>query len=236
MGAPRTGAGHVLDLAAMLGSLAVAGLLTLRIEWGARFNAAMVIIKIAAVVLVIAAGLPHVHTANWHPFMPYGFGGVVEGAAVVFFAVFGYDTLTTAAEEARDPQRQLPRAVLLSLAISLALYITMSLVLAGLVRYDTLNNAAPVAAAFTAILISIISLKLFVYQNGLEPWPLPSKGMLPLFVRALCRRLGTVRRLDGARPSALLFVRSPAGLNRVSGFRYCHFLIMGWPAPLAGIG
>jgi basic amino acid/polyamine antiporter, APA family len=151
MGAPRTGAGHVLDLAAMLGSLGVAGLLTLRIEWGARFNAAMVAIKIAAVILVIAAGLPYVHTANWHPFMPYGFGGVVDGAAVVFFAVFGYDTLTTAAEEARDPQRQLPRAVLLSLAISLALYITMSLVLTGLVRYDTLNNAAPVAAAFTAI-------------------------------------------------------------------------------------
>jgi basic amino acid/polyamine antiporter, APA family len=151
MGAPRTGAGHVLDLAAMLGSLGVAGLLTLRIEWGARFNAAMVAIKIAAVILVIAAGLPYVQTANWHPFMPYGFGGVVDGAAVVFFAVFGYDTLTTAAEEARDPQRQLPRAVLLSLGISLALYITMSLVLTGLVRYDTLNNAAPVAAAFTAI-------------------------------------------------------------------------------------
>ena len=151
MGASGTGRGHVLDLPAMLGSLAVAGLLTLRIEWGARFNAAMVAIKIAAVILVIAAGLPYVHTANWHPFMPYGFGGVVEGAAVVFFAVFGYDTLTTAAEEARDPQRQLPRAVLLSLAISLALYITMSLVLTGLVRYDTLNNAAPIAAAFTAI-------------------------------------------------------------------------------------
>jgi len=135
----------------MLGSLAVAGLLTLRIEWGARFNMTMVIIKIAAVVLVIAAGLPHVRTANWHPFMPYGFGGVAEGAAVVFFAVFGYDTLTTAAEEARDPQRQLPRAVLLSLAISLVLYIAMSLVLTGVVRYDTLNGAAPVAAAFTAI-------------------------------------------------------------------------------------
>ena len=73
--------------------------------------------------------------------MPYGFGGVVEGAAVVFFAVFGYDTLTTAAEEARDPQRQLPRAVLLSLAVSLTLYIAMSLVLTGIVRYDTLNNA-----------------------------------------------------------------------------------------------
>jgi APA family basic amino acid/polyamine antiporter len=151
MGAAGTGEGHVLDLAAMLGSLAVAGLLTLRIEWGARFNTAMVILKVAAVILVIAAGLPRVRTENWHPFMPYGFAGVAEGAAVVFFAVFGYDTLTTAAEEARDPQRQLPLAVVLSLTISLALYIAMALVLTGLVRYDTLNTAAPVAAAFTAI-------------------------------------------------------------------------------------
>lgn len=151
MGASGTGSGHVVDVAAMLGSLAVAGLLTLRIEWGARINTTMVVIKIAAVVLVIAAGLRYVDPANWHPFMPYGFGGVVEGAAVVFFAVFGYDTLTTAAEEARDPQVQLPRAVLLSLAISLTLHIAMSLVLTGLVRYDTLNTPAPVAAAFTAI-------------------------------------------------------------------------------------
>jgi basic amino acid/polyamine antiporter, APA family len=151
MGAPGTGAGHVLDLPAMAGSLATAGLLTLHIEWGARFNMAMVIIKLAAVVLVVAAGLPHVNTANYHPFMPFGFGGVAEGAAVVFFAVFGYDTLTTAAEEAKDPQRQLPRAVLLSLAISLVLYIAMALVLTGIVRYDQLNSAAPVAAAFTAI-------------------------------------------------------------------------------------
>ncbi len=151
MGAPGTGPGRVLDLPAMLGSLSVAGLLVLHIEWSARFNTAMVIIKLAAVVLVVAAGLPHVHTANWHPFMPFGFGGVAEGAAVVFFAVFGYDTLTTAAEEAKDPQQQLPRAVLLSLAISLTLYIAMSLVLTGIVRYDSLNSAAPVAAAFTAI-------------------------------------------------------------------------------------
>jgi APA family basic amino acid/polyamine antiporter len=151
MGAAGTGSGHVVDVAAMVGSLAVAGLLTLRIEWGARINTVMVVIKIAAVVLVVAAGLPHIDPANWHPFMPYGFGGVVEGAAVVFFAVFGYDTLTTAAEEARDPQKQLPRAVLLSLAVSLVLYIAMSLVLTGMVRSDTLNTPAPVAAAFTAI-------------------------------------------------------------------------------------
>jgi APA family basic amino acid/polyamine antiporter len=151
MGAPGTGGGHIVDLPAMLASLSVAGLLTLRIEWGARFNATMVIIKIAAVVLVIVAGAPYVRASNWSPFMPYGFGGVVEGAAVVFFAVFGYDTLTTAAEEARDPQRQLPIAVVLSLVVSLALYIAMSFVLTGVAPYQSLNTAAPVATAFTSI-------------------------------------------------------------------------------------
>jgi APA family basic amino acid/polyamine antiporter len=151
MGAPDAALGHVVDLPAMLACLAVAGLLTLRIEWGARFNTTMVVLKIAAVMLVIVAGAPYVRVENWRPFMPYGFGGVVEGAAVVFFAVFGYDTLTTAAEEARDPQRQLPLAVLLSLAISLTLYIAMSFVLTGVVSYRTLNNSAPVATAFASI-------------------------------------------------------------------------------------
>ena len=150
-GAPGTGAGHALDLFAALGALGVAGLLTLRIEWGARFNTTMVVIKIAAVLLVIVAGLPYIRFENWTPFMPFGFSGVTEGAAVVFFAVFGYDTLTTAAEEARAPQRDIPRAVLLSLAVSLTLYVAMALVLTGVVRYDTLNNPAPVATAFASL-------------------------------------------------------------------------------------
>jgi len=150
-GAPGSGAGHVVDLVAIIGSAGVAGLLTLHIEWGARFNMTMVVLKIAAVLLVIAAGLPHVDPAHWHPFMPFGFNGVVNGAAVVFFAVFGYDTLTTAAEEARNPQQALPRAVILSLAVSLVLYVAMALVLTGMVRYDSLNSAAPVSAAFAKI-------------------------------------------------------------------------------------
>ncbi len=150
-GAPGTGPGRLVDLLAVLGCLGVAGLLTLRVEYGARFSAAMVLLKVAAVLLVIAAAFPYVDTANWRPFMPFGFSGVVEGAAVVFFAVFGYDTLTTAAEEATDPQRDLPRAVLLSLAISLTLYVAMSLALTGIVRYDTLNTPAPAASAFAAI-------------------------------------------------------------------------------------
>ncbi|KAF0213373.1 MAG: amino acid permease APC superfamily [Methylocystaceae bacterium] len=150
-GAPGTGAGRVVDLFAALGALGVAFLLTLRVELGARFNTAMVVVKIAAALLVIVAGIPYVRVENWTPFMPFGFSGVAQGAAVVFFAVFGYDTLTTAAEEARAPQRDVPRAVLLSLVVALTLYIAMSLVLTGIVRYDTLDNPAPVATAFTSL-------------------------------------------------------------------------------------
>ena len=74
------GEGYVIDLVAVMGALGVAGLLTLRIEWGARFNTTMVILKIAAVLLVIFAAAPHIDPANWRPFMPFGFDGVVEGA------------------------------------------------------------------------------------------------------------------------------------------------------------
>ncbi len=207
-GAPGTGQGHLLDLMAVLGSLGVAGLLTLQIEWGARFNTLMVVLKIAAVLLVIAAGLPHVQAANWHPFMPFGFGGVVNGAAVVFFAVFGYDTLTTAAEEARDPQRQLPRAVLLSLAISLVLYVAMALVLTGMVHYDRLNSAAPVAAAFfdvglrwvalivsVAAVVGLLSVMLAFMLGCARIWFAMSRdGLLPSWFSKVHPRFRTPHR------------------------------------------
>jgi len=168
-GAPGSGEGRVFNVIAAVVALAVAGLLTLRTEWGARFNTVVVAIKVLGVALVIVVGAFHVDPANWVPFIPdevvdangiphYGFSGVVAAAAVVFFAVFGYDTLTTAAEEARDPQRDLPRAVLLSLGISMALYIAISLVLTGIAPYATLNNDAPVANAFKALGMPWISI------------------------------------------------------------------------------
>ncbi|HET7175038.1 MAG TPA: amino acid permease [Gammaproteobacteria bacterium] len=150
-GAAGSGPGHEFDLIAALAALAIALLLTVRTEWGARFNTAIVAAKIAGILLVILAGIAYVDPANWHPFMPFGYHGVLAGAAVVFFAVFGYDTLTTAAEEAKNPQRDLPWAVVLSLAIAMVLYLGLSLVLTGIVPSSTLNNAAPVANAFAAI-------------------------------------------------------------------------------------
>jgi basic amino acid/polyamine antiporter, APA family len=150
-GAVGSGPGHVFDVIAAAVVLAIALLLTVRTEWGARFNTAIVAVKIAGILLVILAGVAYVKPEHWHPFMPFGFHGVLAGAAVVFFAVFGYDTLTTAAEEAKDPQRDLPWAVVLSLGIAMVLYLAMCMVLTGIVPSVSLNNAAPVANAFSAI-------------------------------------------------------------------------------------
>ncbi len=161
-GAMGTGEGRVFNLVATLVTLGVSALLIFRTEWGARFNTFVVAIKVAAVLLVIGIGIFHVNPANWHPFIPerivgadgvghFGLQGVATAAAIVFFAVFGYDTLTTAAEESKNPQRDLPRAVLLSLGISMAMYLAVSMVLTGIAHYSTLNTDAPVADAFKGL-------------------------------------------------------------------------------------
>ncbi|HEX6833676.1 MAG TPA: amino acid permease, partial [Rudaea sp.] len=160
-GAIGTGEGHYFNVIAAAITLVVAGLLTVRTEWGARFNTAIVIIKVIGALLVIGIGAFMVDPANWHPFVPpavvdangqshFGWNGVLTAASVVFFAVFGYDTLTTAAEEAKNPQRDLPRAVVASLAISMVLYIAISFVLTGMVPYIHLGGPAPVSEAFAA--------------------------------------------------------------------------------------
>jgi basic amino acid/polyamine antiporter, APA family len=135
----------------MVVSLAISGLLTLGIKGASKFNNLMVIIKLAIILIIIAVGSFYIDSANWYPFMPFGFEGIMSRAALVFFAVFGYDTLTTAAEESKNPQRDLPRAVVISLTIALCLYIGMSLVITGVAPYDTLNHAVPVAQAFSHI-------------------------------------------------------------------------------------
>ena len=161
-GAMGTGEGRVFNVIAAVVAMAVAVLLTFRTEWGVRLNTVAVVIKVIGILLVIIVGAHYVNPDNWVPFIPtqvidadgvahYGFQGVVTAAAVVFFAVFGYDTLTTAAEEAKNPQRDLPRAILLSLGISMLLYLTISMVLTGVAHYSTLNNDAPVANAFGAL-------------------------------------------------------------------------------------
>jgi len=172
-GAVGSGEGHVFNLIAALVAMGVAVLLTAKTEVGARLNTAVVAVKVIGVALVIVIGAFYVDPSNWVPFVPeeivdaegirrYGWHGVTAAAAVVFFAVFGYDTLTTAAEEARNPQRDLPRAILLSLAISMLLYLTISMVLTGIAHYSTLGNKAPVAVAFGDLGLEWISVAISV--------------------------------------------------------------------------
>lgn len=218
-GAIGTGEGRVFNVIAALVTLAVAALLVFRTEWGARFNTVVVAIKVAAVVLVIGIGVFYVNPANWHPFIPervvgpdgvghFGFNGVATAAAIVFFAVFGYDTLTTAAEESKNPQRDLPRAVLLSLGISMAMYLAVSMVLTGIAHYSTLNTEAPVADAFkglglhwVAVTISVAAVfglisVLFAFMLGAARiwFALARDGLLPGWFAKVHPTYGTPHR------------------------------------------
>jgi len=218
-GAIGTGDGRVFNVIAALVTLAVAALLVMRTELGARFNTLVVAIKVFAIVLVIGVGVFYINPANWHPFIPervvgpdgvghFGFKGVVTAAAVVFFAVFGYDTLTTAAEESKNPQRDLPRAVLLSLGVSMAFYLAVSMVLTGMVPYVNLNTDAPVADAFKSVGLHWISAAisvsavvgiasvLFAFMLGAARiwFALSRDGLLPSWFAKVHPRYGTPHR------------------------------------------
>ncbi|HEY4322798.1 MAG TPA: amino acid permease [Mucilaginibacter sp.] len=118
---------------------------------------AMVILKIAIVLMVIIIGFFYVTPANWHPFMPNGFGGVMKGVSGVFFAYIGFDAISTTAEECQSPQRDLPRGMIYSLIICTVLYILIALVLTGMVSYKNLAVGDPLAYVFTKVGLTKIS-------------------------------------------------------------------------------
>lgn len=123
----------IINLPATLIVLAIMGLLVVGIRESARFNALMVAIKGVAILFFIAAGAAYVEPANWQPFAPYGFSGVMAAAAVVFFAYIGFDAVSTTAEEAKNPKRDLPIGIIASLIICTTLYLAVAAVLSGIV-------------------------------------------------------------------------------------------------------
>jgi APA family basic amino acid/polyamine antiporter len=131
----------------MLIILTMTALLSKGIRESAKVNNIMVFIKLAVILLFIAAGVGYVKPENWHPFMPFGFEGIVTGAATVFFAYIGFDAVATAAEEVKEPQRNVPIGIIASLSVCTILYIVVSLVLTGMVPYTKLNVADPVSFA-----------------------------------------------------------------------------------------
>ncbi|MFE0475798.1 amino acid permease [Streptomyces sp. NPDC058947] len=154
LGAPGTGDGHRVDLFAALLCLLIAYLLTLGIRNAARFETVVVILKVLVVLLVIGVGVFHIDTANYDPFFPYGVGGAFTGAATVFFAVFGYDAMSTAAEESKDAQRHMPKAIIYSLVVSMVLYVAACLVLTGMQDYKDIDPESGFSTAFKAVGLS----------------------------------------------------------------------------------
>ena len=145
-------AGHAiaLNLPALLIVAAVTALLIYGIRESARTNTTIVIIKVAVVVFVISFGAFLVHPTNWHPFLPTGIGGVMSGAAIVFFAFIGFDAVSTTAEETKNPQRDMPIGIIASLIICTVLYVLMAGVITGMRTYTTyLGDPAAVATAFS---------------------------------------------------------------------------------------
>lgn len=202
MGAPGTGSGHKVDLFAMILCLLTAFVLTLGMKNAARVETIVVGIKVAVVLLVIVIGAFHVKTDNFSPFMPAGWGGTVGGAATVFFAVFGYDAMSTAAEESKDSQKHMPKAIMLSLAISMALYAGVCLVLTGMVKYTDIDPESGISSAFKTVgmsgigtiiavgaIVGILTV-LFTFMLGVtRVWfAMARDGLLPAWFAKTSRR------------------------------------------------
>ena len=141
----------VINLPATIIVLGIMVLLIVGVRESARFNAAMVAIKGAAILFFLAAGATFVKPDNWTPFMPYGFSGVMAAAAVVFFAYIGFDAVSTTAEEAKNPQRDLPIGIIASLIICTLLYLLVSAVLTGIVPVVQYRNAADALSGVPAV-------------------------------------------------------------------------------------
>lgn len=143
--------GGLINLPAVVIAMFVTYMLYVGIKDSARLNNILVVVKLAALTLFLVLATPEVDAANWTPFMPYGFSGVASGAAIVFFAFFGFDAVSTAAEETRDPKRDLPIGIIGSLVVCTVLYMAVGIVLTGVVSYTELNNPEPVAYALRHI-------------------------------------------------------------------------------------
>jgi basic amino acid/polyamine antiporter, APA family len=140
------------NLPAFLVALVITIILAVGIKESARFNAVIVVIKVAVVLFVIALGAHYIDTANWgtdwKTFAPMGFGGIGAGAAYIFFAYIGFDAVSTTAQEAKNPQRDLPIGIIVSLLVCTVLYVAVAGVLTGMVHWQDVNIEAPVARAF----------------------------------------------------------------------------------------
>lgn len=215
-------------------------MLVVGIKESATVNNVIVVIKLAVVILFIVLAAPHVNPDNWHPFIPpntgdrehFGFSGVVAGAAIVFFAYIGFDAVSTAAQEAKNPQRDMPIGILGSLVICTVLYVVVAAIATGVVPYNQLDVPDPIAKVadhaglgiFSSLIklgaIAGLSSVILVQLLGQSRvfYSMSRDGLLPPFVQKIHPRFRTpyitsiVTGLAVAIPAAILPVRDAAKL------------------------
>lgn len=156
--APQIGSFHlVADLPALAIIIFITWLVYRGMKESRNASNAMVIVKLAVILLVLAVGVFYVDTENWNPFAPNGVSGVLKGVSAVFFAYIGFDAISTTAEECKNPQRDLPRGMMWAIIICTTLYIAIALVLTGIVKYNTLAVGDPLAYVFDQIDLKLMS-------------------------------------------------------------------------------
>ncbi|MEW5976618.1 MAG: amino acid permease [Acidobacteriota bacterium] len=195
----------VVNLPAILIVAAVTVVLVLGVKESSNLNTAMVAVKLVVIIGFILAGCLYVKPENWHPFAPNGWSGIATGAALIFFSYIGFDAISTTAEEARNPQRDLPIAMIASLAICTLIYVFVTAVLTGIVPYRHLGTAEPLATALSMIRLewaagfvsfgAVVSMTavLLVFQLG-QPrifFSMSRDGLLPRGFAAVHRRFRT---------------------------------------------
>jgi APA family basic amino acid/polyamine antiporter len=143
--------GGIINLPAFAVMLLISGLLAVGVRQASLANMLIVVLKLAVIGLFLYAAVPHVEPVRWQPFMPFGWSGVMAGAGLIFFAYIGFDAVSTAAEEARNPQRDMPMGIIASLAVCTLIYIAVTVVLTGIAPYASLNVSDPMAFALQQV-------------------------------------------------------------------------------------
>ncbi|TFD47970.1 amino acid permease [Cryobacterium sp. Hh11] len=156
-GTPDTLDGGLINLPAIVVCVLVTFILSRGTQTFGRFELVAVGLKVLLILAIIVLGFFYINTQNYVPFLPNGFGAVFTGAATVFFAVFGYDAMSTAAEEAKDGKKHMPKAILLSLAIAMVLYVLATLVLTGMQNWQDIDPTAAFAVAFQSVGLPVVA-------------------------------------------------------------------------------
>lgn len=197
--------GGIVDLPSILITAAVTWLLYLGVSESAKINNIIVGIKIFVIIVFIVLGITHVNPVNFHPFAPFGFKGIMSGAAIIFFAFIGFDAVSTAAEETKNPKRDVPVGLAVCMVLVSILYISVSLILTGMVPFKLIdvNNALPGALARIGItwgsalvgagaVLGMISTLLVTLYGQIRIFMVMSRdGLLPKSFATITKKYGT---------------------------------------------